>query len=153
MHEFPVRVEWTGAGESGTGDRKAYTRDYDVLIEGKPAVAGSSAPAYKGDASRHNPEDMLVAAVSACHMLWYLHLCAAAGITVTAYADDATGRLATHKDGSGEFEEVVLRPRVTLAPGADEAEAESLHARASELCFIARSLSCPVRHDPVFASA
>ncbi|MEZ6242413.1 MAG: OsmC family protein [Phycisphaerales bacterium] len=148
MHEYNVTIDWTGAAQAGTTDYKAYTRDYDVLIEGKPTIGGSSDPNYKGDASRHNPEDMLVASVSACHMLWYLHLCAVGGVVVVAYTDRAVGRLSTNKDGSGEFERVILRPRVTITPGSDADKARDLHHKASELCFIARSLKCPIDHEP-----
>ncbi len=153
MHEYNVTIDWTGAGQTGTTDFRQYTRDYDVVIEGKPVLAGSSDPNYKGDASRHNPEDLLVAAVSACHMLWYLHLCATAGVVVTAYTDHALGRLATHKDGSGEFERITLRPRVTITAGSDADKARALHEKAGGLCFIARSLTCPIDHEPEIVAA
>lgn len=148
MHEYNVTIDWTGAGEAGTADYKRYTRDYNIEVGGKPVVAGSADPSYRGDASRHNPEDMLVAAVGACHMLWYLHLCAVAGVVVTAYTDHALGRLNTNKDGSGEFERVILRPRVTISAASDADKARALHTQAGELCFIARSLSCPIHHEP-----
>ncbi|GJM19713.1 MAG: peroxiredoxin [Phycisphaeraceae bacterium] len=152
MHEFAITTEWTGAGEEGTATYKSYTRDYDISADGKPTLKGSAAPAYKGDPARHNPEDLFVASASGCHMLSYLHLCAVSKVVVTGYTDDAVGRLATDASGSGVFEEIVLRPRVTIAAGSDAAKAEALHEKAGEICFIARSLACPVRHEPTIVA-
>src|SRR5690606_36990043 len=115
-----------------------YSRDYDVIIEGRPTLAGSSDEAFRGDASRHNPEDLLLAAISACHMLWYLHLCAVAGIVVTAYEDQAEAEMAMNADGSGQFTSATLRPVVTIASSEVEL-AKALHHEANQKCFIARS--------------
>ncbi|HSJ23913.1 MAG TPA: OsmC family protein [Longimicrobiales bacterium] len=147
-HEYTVGVEWTGNRGSGTSGYRDYTRDHDIVVAGKPAIAASSDPQFRGDAGRHNPEELLVAALASCHMLWYLHLCADAGVTVTAYRDEASGTMHQAADGGGRFTCVVLRPRVTLATGSDAARAEALHADAHRLCFIAQSVNFPVRCEP-----
>ena len=118
-----------------------------MACEGKPVIRGSSDPNYLGDAARHNPEDMLLAALSACHMLWYLHLCAVNRVVVTDYEDNPEGVMDMSRDGSGQFTEVTLRPRVTIAAGSDAARAGALHERAGALCNIARSVNFPVKHD------
>ena len=139
-HSYSATVTWTGNSGQGTAGYKAYTRDYDIACAGKPTIAGSADPAYRGDASRHNPEDLLVAALSACHMLWYLHLCSAAGVVVTAYEDSADGVMQTHPPGGeGEFTRVTLRPRVTITPESD-AEAAAAPARAGQRQLLRRPL-------------
>ena len=144
-HRYGSTVTWTGNQGTGTSGYKAYSRDHAIAVPGKPPILGSSDPAFRGDPARHNPEDMLVASLSACHMLWYLHLCATSGVTVTAYSDSASGTMAEDYSGGGRFTEVVLRPQVTLAPGSDTAKAEALHHEAHEKCFIASSVNFPVR--------
>ena len=145
---YRTTVRWTGNRGNGTVSYDAYGREYDVMCDGKPRIEGSADPSYLGDASRHNPEDLLVAALSACHMLWYLHLCAVSDVIVTEYVDDAEGAMNTNADGSGEFVRVVLRPRVTVAAESDAATAAALHDEAHKLCFIARSVNFPVEHVP-----
>ena len=147
-HHYTTTVTWTGNQGTGTSAYKAYSRDHDISAPGKPIIPGTSDPAFRGDPSRYNPEDMLVASLSACHMLWYLHLCSANGIVVTAYSDPTTGTMAEDTTGGGRFTEVTLRPQVTLAPGSDAAKAESLHHEAHEKCFIANSVNFPVRVEP-----
>lgn len=147
-HRYRVAVTWTGNRGEGTRSYRSYSRDHEVSGDRKPAIAGSSDPAFRGDPVRWSPEDLMVAALAQCHMLWFLHLCAAAGIVVTAYADGPEGVLAEHPDGSGEFTEVTLHPRVTLEDPSRDAEARGLHERAHELCFIARSVSFPVHCAP-----
>lgn len=146
-HNYAATITWTGNQGSGTSGYRAYSRNHDIAVAGKPVIAGSSDPAFRGDPTRHNPEDLLIGSVSACHMLWYLHLCSAAGIVVTAYEDPASGTMSEAPDGSGRFVEIVLRPQVTLSHG-DPAEAESLHHKAHELCFIANSVNFPIRIEP-----
>jgi organic hydroperoxide reductase OsmC/OhrA len=148
-HRYAVRVIWTGNRGTGTSGYRDYGRDHEVTADGKPLLAGSSDPLFRGDPERWNPEELLVAALSQCHLLAYLHLCAGAGIVVTTYADAAEGRMVEHPDGSGEFTEAVLRPQVGLADPSRAAEAAALHERAHELCFIARSVNFPVRCEPV----
>tara|TARA_A100001037_G_scaffold304944_1_gene343404 strand:- start:5758 stop:6228 length:471 start_codon:yes stop_codon:yes gene_type:complete len=145
-HRYTATVTWTGNQGGGTTDYKAYTRDYDIGCAGKPLIQGSADPGYLGDAGRHNPEDMLLASLSACHMLWYLHLCATNKVVVTAYEDAAEGVMQTNPDGSGEFKRVTLKPRITITPDSDAATAESLHEKANAMCFIARSVNFPVEH-------
>lgn len=147
-HEYTVTVDWTGNLGKGTSDYRAYARDHDIRVAGKPPIAGSADPAFRGDGTRHNPEDLLVGSLSACHMLWYLHLCADAGIAVLAYRDEARGTMIETGNGGGRFSEVVLRPVVTIAAGGDTKRAEQLHERAHELCFIAASVNFPVRCEP-----
>ncbi|MCW2237265.1 OsmC family protein [Azospirillum canadense] len=144
-HRYSATVTWTGNQGSGTSGYKAYSRDHDIAIPGKPVIAGSSDPAFRGDATRHNPEDLLVASLSACHMLWYLHLCAVNGVAVTAYRDDASGTMTEGDGHPGRFTEVTLRPHVTIAAGSDHAKAESLHHAAHEQCFVANSMNFPVK--------
>jgi organic hydroperoxide reductase OsmC/OhrA len=145
---YHVRVIWTGNQGTGTRDYRSYSRAHEIRVPGRPVIQGSADPAFRGDESAHSPEDLLVAALSACHMLWYLHLCADAGIVVQAYDDGATGRMAVSGDGGGRFEEVTLHPVVTVAPGADLEEALRLHTDAHRHCFIANSVNFPVRLDP-----
>jgi organic hydroperoxide reductase OsmC/OhrA len=124
-----------------------------VSADGRPDLAGSADPTFRGDAARWNPEQLLVAALSQCHMLWYLHLCATNGIVVTGYVDHAHGEMRTHQDGAGEFTSVVLRPEVEVAEPAMVDRAVALHAEAPTLCFIARSVNFPVDHEPTVTAA
>ena len=149
QHSYEVGVVWTGNLGDGTSTYRGYTRDYDIACEGKPVVKGSADPGYLGDAARHIPEDMLLASLSACHMLWYLHLCTVSKVVVTAYEDRAEGVLELNPDGSGQFARVTLRPRVTISADSDAAAAEGLHEKAHVMCFIARSVNFPVGHEPV----
>ena len=145
-HRYNARLTWTGAARGPTTDYKAYSREFGVAIAGKPALTGSADPTFRGDPALHNPEDLLVVALSSCHMLSYLAECALAGIAVVAYEDDAEGTMAM-AEGRIRFTEVVLRPRVVIAAGADRARAEALHQRAHDVCFIANSVNFPVRHE------
>jgi organic hydroperoxide reductase OsmC/OhrA len=147
-HHYDVELEWTGNTGAGTPSYSGYQRAYALRINGKPTIIGSSDPAFGGNAARWNPEDLLVASLSACHHLWYLHLCSEAGISVIAYSDDASGVMAENSDGSGQFTAVVLRPTVTITGASDRDKARSLHHDAARLCFIARSMNFPVGHEP-----
>src|SRR5215467_10599570 len=133
-HRYEVTVTWTGDRGSGTSSYTAYGRDHEVRCAGKPTIPGSSDPAFRGDRARWNPEELLVASLSACHKLWYLHLCADAGVVVTAYEDHAEGIMVEEDGGEGQFESVVLRPRVTIAAGSDAGLAQRLHKLAHENC-------------------
>jgi organic hydroperoxide reductase OsmC/OhrA len=150
-HTFEVNVSWTGNTGEGTSEYAAYERSHEISAEGKSIIPGSSDPAFRGDRSRYNPEELLVASLSACHMLWYLHLCADAHIVVTAYADQAAGTMKLTEDGGGRFSEVILKPSVTIQKGCDTELAQALHARAHHLCFIANSVNFPVRAAPTLA--
>ena len=150
-HSYAVAVTWTGNTGTGTSGYRNYQRSHDISASGKPAIPGSSDPVFRGDPGRWIPEDLLVASLSACHQLWYLHLCAEAGVVVEAYVDEAVGVMEELADGGGQFIEVVLQPRVRIAPGCDQAKAHSLHHDAHAKCFIARSVNFPVKCEPIFA--
>lgn len=147
-HSFKVGVTWTGNTGGGTSAYQAYERAHEISAGGKPTIQGSSDPVFRGDAERYNPEELLVAALSACHMLSYLHLCADSGVVVTAYEDRAEGTMKMTGGGGGHFTEVVLRPAVTIRKGCDPRLAQSLHERAHHLCFIASSVNFEVRNEP-----
>jgi organic hydroperoxide reductase OsmC/OhrA len=148
QHTYSVAVEWTGNDGQGTKTYKSYRRDHRIHAEGKPPIEGSSDPAFRGDASRYNPEDLLVASLSACHMLSYLHLCAVNGITVLEYKDSAHGEMKEAEDGSGVFTHVSLKPTIKIASGGNLDKAATLHHKAHELCFIANSVRFPVEVVP-----
>jgi organic hydroperoxide reductase OsmC/OhrA len=148
-HHYKTTINWTGNKGSGTTHYEAYNRDYSITIENKPDLAGSSDLTFRGDPTKHNPEELLLASLSACHMLWYLHLCADAGIVVVKYSDDATGTMEIQTNGGGRFTEVVLNPVVEVLEQGMINAAEALHQKASERCFIANSVNFPVRHNPV----
>ena len=152
-HRYSVIVTWHGNRGTGTSAYGAYARDHEIAADGKVPIAGSSDPAFRGDRARWNPEELLLASLSACHQLWYLHLAAAAGIVVIDYADRAEGVMEEYADGSGRFSRVVLRPAVTLAAGSDVTRAEALHHIAHEKCFIANSVNFPVTCEPTIVVA
>ncbi|MEM0128907.1 MAG: OsmC family protein [Thermoplasmata archaeon] len=147
-HDFLTRLRWTGNRGTGTSAYPAYDRTHVLSAPRKPDLPGSSDVRFRGEADRWNPEELLVGALSACHMLWYLHLCAVEGIRVVAYEDEATGHLELARDGPGRFTEATLRPRVVLASG-DPVRAAALHEEAHRRCFIAASVNFPVRLAPV----
>ena len=147
-HRYVVTVDWTGNQGTGTSGYKAYARTHEIRSAGKPAVPGSADPSFRGDPARYNPEELLVASLSTCHMLWYLHLCSVGGVTVTQYVDNAEGTMVEEADGGGRFTSVVLKPQVTVKRGAHVAKVRELHAAAHKMCFIARSVNFPVGHEP-----
>lgn len=147
-HRYRVRLDWSGPAGDAAGFRR-HDRGYVLTAEGKPAIHGSSDAGFRGDGAKWNPEDLLVASLSSCHQLWYMGLCAANGVVVLRYEDHAEGVMEEESaGGGGQFTAVTLRPRVTLAAGADAAKATALHQRAHELCFIARSVNFPVTVAP-----
>ncbi|NIF51122.1 OsmC family protein [Burkholderia sp. Ax-1724] len=151
-HTYRVTVDWTGNKGSGTSGYRDYGRDHTIRAGAKPDIAGSADAAFLGDAARWNPEDLLVAAASACHKLWYLHLCADAGVCVLAYADEADGTMMDDPE-QGRFTQIVLRPRVTIRAGDDGSLAEALHHVAHQKCYIANSVNFPIRCEPVIEQA
>ncbi len=146
-HHYEATVVWTGNRGTGTSAYRDFGREHDVISEGRPTLAGSADPAFRGDPERWNPEDFLVAALAECHMLTFLHLAALGGVIVTDYVDTATGTMEMNKDGSGQFSEVTLHPVVTIQDESMREKAMSLHHPAGEMCFIARSVNFPVNHD------
>jgi organic hydroperoxide reductase OsmC/OhrA len=144
LHRYAIGMDWTGNDGTGTATYKSYRRDHIIQAKGKPDILGSSDPAFRGSPERYTPEELLVASLSACHMLWYLHLCSTNGISVLAYTDAASGEMRENEDGSGEFVHVTLRPQVTIAKGGDTVRTLALHHEAHRLCFIARSVNFPV---------
>ncbi len=150
-HDFTSRIVWTGNRGDGTQTYRGYDRTWDIAIEGHEVVHCSNDPMLGGDPAKLNPEDLLLSSLSACHMLWYLHLASNAGIVVLDYRDTPVGHGETLKSGAGRFVSAVLRPEITVAPGADLTEAEAIHHRVHEFCFIARSVNFPVSYEPSFA--
>ncbi len=148
QHHYRATITWTGNQGTGTSGYKAYSRDHVISAEGKKDIEGSSDPSFRGDKSRYSPEDLLLDAISSCHMLWYLHLCAVNGVVVTNYVDQATAIMAEESDGSGQFTEATLNPVVTVQHENMIAKANALHHEANKLCFIARSVNFPVHHHP-----
>lgn len=149
LHRYDVRTTWTGNTGDGTANYRAYRRDHEIAIDGKTApIPGSSDGAFRGDRARYSPEELLVGSLSACHMLWMLHLCADQGITITEYTDQASGTMQEEANGGGRFTEVTLRPRMRITDPARIQEAEALHKRAHELCFVANSVNFPVHCSP-----
>lgn len=152
-HSYSSQIAWTGNSGEGTAHYRAYTRDWQVSVPGKPVIPCSNDPLLGGNPGLMNPEDLLLSALSGCHMLWYLHLAAVAGIVVTAYADSPEGIGALEANGAARFTRATLRPRITVKPGADLAKAAAIHHQIHEVCFIARSVNFPVAIEPVFTVA
>ncbi len=148
-HHYQATTRWTGNKGEGTLDYKAYERSHILSVLGKADIAGSSDPAFRGDKTKHNPEDLLVSAISSCHMLWYLHFCAVNGVVVTDYVDKATGTMIEHADGSGEFTNVTLHPEVKVKDQSMITKANELHEKAHHACFIARSVNFEVLLVPL----
>ncbi|MFF8786135.1 OsmC family protein [Streptomyces sp. NPDC015125] len=149
-HTYDVAIEWTGNLGSGTDTYRSFSRAHEVLATGKAPIAASSDPAFRGDPSRWNPEELLVASVAQCHMLWYLHLCAVGGVTVVDYEDRAHGVMTMDASGGGgQLTEIVLRPEVTVAEASMVDKARALHGEVQSVCFIARSVNFPIRHEPL----
>lgn len=145
-HHYKTTIEWTGNKGSGTSNYRDYERSHTISVENKPTIEGSSDPAFRGDKTKYNPEEMLLSSLSSCHMLWYLHFCSEAGIIVTDYIDIATGIMEEGSNGSGRFTEVVLQPVVTITDETQIEKAKELHTKANEFCFIANSVNFPVKH-------
>jgi organic hydroperoxide reductase OsmC/OhrA len=148
-HHYTLTLEWTGNRGAGTSGYRDYDRSHSLSAPGKPPIPGSSDTAFLGDARAWNPEQLFLASLSACHQLWFLHLAAEAGVIVTAYRDQPVGEMVETTDGGGQFTSVTLRPDVTVDGGAEAATLAALHARAHQLCFIARSVNFPVACTPV----
>ena len=151
-HTYKTQLIWDGNLGDGTSTYAGYGRQHRIAIDGKPDLHATADPMFRGDATKHNPEDLFLASVSSCHMLSYLALCARASINVVDYRDDATGVLVL-EGGGGRFTEIHLHPVVTVADAKDVDRAEALHERAHELCFIANSCSVPIHHEATVRAA
>jgi organic hydroperoxide reductase OsmC/OhrA len=149
VHRYDIRLDWTGNRGTGTSGYRDYDRRHELRAADKPTILGSSDPSFRGEADRWTPEDLLVASLSQCHLLWFLHLAADSGVVVTGYSDEAYGSMQLNPDGSGQFTEVVLRPLVLVASPEMVQPAQQLHERVHSLCFIARSVNFPVRPEPI----
>lgn len=148
-HHYALTATWTGDLGTGTSGYRTYSRDVTLSVEGKPDVLASADKPFRGDPARWNPEDLLLGALSQCHLLSYLHACVTAGVVVTSYRDEATGVMRENGRNGGSFTEVMLRPQVTVADASMLAAAERAHEDAHEWCFIAQSMNFPVRHEAV----
>ena len=147
-HTYTCTMTWTGNAGQGTSSYQSYSRNHVYSAPGKPDLPGSADPAFRGEASRYNPEELLVASLSSCHMLWYLHLCAVGGVIVTAYVDAPVGTLREDAERGGYFTSVVLHPRVTISQGSDVDKARALHVAAHAKCYVANSVNFPVTCEP-----
>jgi organic hydroperoxide reductase OsmC/OhrA len=143
-HNYKTSLKWIGNLGSGTSGYRDYSRNHVITSVNKQAIEASSDPAFRGDVTRYNPEELLVASLSSCHMLWYLHLCADAGIIVTEYIDEAEGTM-IEDDNGGHFTEVVLKPTVSISDATKSHLAQELHHKAHQLCFISNSLNFEVK--------
>jgi organic hydroperoxide reductase OsmC/OhrA len=151
-HTYSCNVTWTGNTGTGTSGYRAYARDHVIAGPGKPELPGSADPAFRGDATRYNPEELLVASVSTCHMLWYLHLAADAKVTVIAYRDAPVGTMVEDAEKGGWFTGITLHPQVTISKDSDPAKALELHHAAHAKCYIANSVNFPVACEPQILS-
>lgn len=148
-HNYQLKTIWTGNKGEGTSAYRAYDRDHTIYIDGKPELYGSADPTFRGDKSRHNPEDLLLAALSACHLMSFLHVCVTEGVVVTAYEDHATAQMQVNPDGSGHFVSATLNPIVTVTDVSMIEKLDAIHHKANKLCFIANSCNFPIHHNAV----
>ena len=153
QHTYNITNEWTGNKGTGTSAYRAYERSHTILAADRPEILCTSDPAFRGDKTKYNPELLLVASLSSCHMLWYLHLCSEAGIIVTSYIDNATGTMIETANGNGHFTKVTLQPTITINDIALVDKANELHKKANELCFIANSVNFPVHHNATYKTS
>lgn len=152
-HHYALTLRWTGNLGEGTASYRGYSRDHDIEINGLPTLKGSADPTFHGDRTRYNPEQLLLAALSQCHMLSFLHVAVKHGVVVTEYEDNAEGLMKLNRDGSGQFESVTLKPNVTIEDPAHAVLVPQLHHEANQVCFIARSVNFPVLHEPTTTAA
>lgn len=147
-HLYTSQVRWTGNKGVGTSGYHAYDRTWDLAVPGKPVVHCSNDPLLGGDSAKYNPEDLLLSALASCHMLWYLHLCSDAGITVVSYEDRPEAEGIMEASGKGNFVSATLKPKIEIKSG-DLERAKAIHEEIHEYCFIARSVNFPVTYEPV----
>jgi organic hydroperoxide reductase OsmC/OhrA len=144
-HTYSIRNEWTGNNGKGTAAYTAYSRNHKLGAPNKAAsIECSSDPLFRGDPARYNPEELLLGAISGCHMLWFLHMCADAGIVVNRYIDNATATMDEEGSGAAQFREAILSPVATITDSSRLREADRLHENVHKMCAIARSVNFPV---------
>ena len=146
-HSYKLTIKWTGNTGKGTLDYRSYERSHSIQADNKNEINASSDPAFRGDKTKYNPEELLVASLSSCHMLWFLHLCADNGIVITDYVDNPIGIMIETENGGGKFKEVILNPIVTIENKDFADNIDNLHKKANELCFIANSVNFTVKHN------
>lgn len=146
-HNYAIAITWTGNTGQGTKNLRSYSRNHDVAADGLPVIAASSDPAFRGESSRWNPEQLFLSSIAQCHMLWYLGLAAQAGVTVNGYEDRPTGTMVEEANGAGQFDSVTLNPIVTISADSNAHVARELHHRVADYCFIARSVQTPIHHN------
>jgi organic hydroperoxide reductase OsmC/OhrA len=149
QHTYKTHLHWTGNTGSGTVTYRGYERSHIISVEGKQPIEGSSDPSFRGDKTKHNPEEMFLASLSSCHMLWFLHFCSEASVIVMEYTDSATGKMIEFADGNGKFAEVILNPKVVVKEPWMIEKTALLHDKAHGFCFIANSVNFPVRHEAI----
>ena len=147
-HEYVANIVWTGNTGRGTSSYKSYDRNWQIVTPHKAIIECSNDPLLGGDPTKHNPEDLLVASIASCHMLWYLHLCAVAGVNVISYHDTPLALGELERSGAGRFTSITLRPQIEITAESDENKALSIHGDIHQYCFIARSLNFPVNFQP-----
>lgn len=152
-HQYSLDLTWTGNTGAGTRDYRGYSRDHEIAAEGPGVLPGTADPVFRGVPDRWNPEQLFIASLAQCHLLTYLWLCVGSGVVVTAYSDAPSGVMQEEADGSGRFTSVTLRPRVTIDAGSDPEIARELHDKVADYCFIARSVSVPILHEPTIVFA
>jgi organic hydroperoxide reductase OsmC/OhrA len=146
-HKYHTQLQWIGNTGKGTESYRAYERAFDISAAGKDIISGSSDPSFRGDKTKYNPEELFLASLSSCHMLWFLHFCSESAVVVLEYSDSSTGIMMESEDGNGKFTEVILHPRVKVREEWMIEKIEALHEKASRFCFIANSCNFPVRHE------
>ncbi|HEY6914746.1 MAG TPA: OsmC family protein [Paludibacter sp.] len=147
-HFYKLTVQWTGNTGNGTLNYRTYERNHTISADNKETIIASADPAFRGDKTKYNPEELLLASLSSCHMLWFLHLCSDNGVIVTDYTDNPTGIMEETDNGGGKFKEVTLNPIVTVTDLSSLDKLDDLHKKANELCFIANSVNFIVKHNP-----
>lgn len=144
-HIFKATLNWKPKEGENTQNPRNYTRDHEVKITDKKLLQLSAAKSFRGDTNLLNPEDLLLSAITSCHMMSYLYVCSQNQVEILSYSDNSEGILEVVGDG-GSFERVDLNPVVTIKNPKDIELAKELHTKANELCFIANSCNFPIHH-------
>jgi len=149
VNNYKIRVEWTVNKGNGTLNDKSYSRNHNISSEEKHnLIHDSSDPSFSGERTKYNPEELFISSISACHMLWYLHLCSINKIVVTEYIDNAKGFMEETENSNGKFTEVILNPTVKITDPSSINKANKLHTDANGISFIAKSCNFKIKHKP-----